>query len=157
MPVVETPASKKKANGIEKTEPKSALKRKAEDLISTKTPAKQSRLNDQSSILDEESRRREERNRRSIFLKGVGKLLKKGGDVKSLHPDITAVRTMGINAWALFPTEATCEKAYKQLEAKSVNGKKLSIDFCGKKAKNQSSKNQDFGLLISCFFYIIFN
>lgn len=48
---------------------------------------------------------------------------------------------MGVNAWVLFPTEMACQKAFKQLESKTVNGKKLTVDFCGKKSKNFKPKS----------------
>ena len=136
-------AASKKEAAASKKEPavpeRKGEKRKApSDNESSQTlhSTKQPRLNDQTSILSEEERRREERNKKSLFVKGVGKSMK-ASDLKGLHPDVVDVRVVSSHAWLIFPSEAACAKAHKALSAKKVNGKPLVVDFCGSKSQNK--------------------
>uniref|UniRef100_A0A915DDQ5 RRM domain-containing protein n=1 Tax=Ditylenchus dipsaci TaxID=166011 RepID=A0A915DDQ5_9BILA len=113
-------------------------KRKLESSPATKVQpvAKQARLQDQKSIISEEERRREDRNKKSLFVKGVAKKMKPT-DLRALHPDILSVRVVGANAWLIFPTEAACEKAHGAITSKKFEGKPMVVDFCGSKSKNK--------------------
>lgn len=112
------------------------------------TPAaaepKQSKLviNDES-IKNEERRRIDERAKRTIFLKNGGKIFKHHKEYKTLHPDVVDVRSSGAAAWLIFPTEAQCEKAFKELSTKKVRGKALDLDLCGAKSKNAEKVKLD--------------
>lgn len=58
-------------------------------------------------------------------------------DLKSLHPDVVDVRMVASHAWLVFSNELACDKAYKKLSKKVVNGKALVVDFCGSKSLNK--------------------
>ncbi|KAI1733060.1 nucleolin [Ditylenchus destructor] len=139
-PVQKTPVAKVK----QEPKVKSELKRKAvESPKKVEQPAaKQARVGDSKSIASEEERRREERNKKSLFLKGVNKNMKLS-ELKALHPDIAAVRTAGAHAWLIFSTEAACDKAYAAISKKKAEGKPIAVDFCGSKSKNKHEENKD--------------
>jgi Spy/CpxP family protein refolding chaperone len=112
------------------------LKRKFEENTPKTGPIKkQPRLLDVQSIMNEEEMRREDRNKKSLFVKGVAKKMN-SKDLKLLHPDIQSVRIIGAHAWLIFPNEAACEKAYAVVRDKKFEGKPMVVDFCGSKSKN---------------------
>ncbi|VDM37723.1 unnamed protein product [Toxocara canis] len=48
-------------------------------------------------------------------------------------------------AWLIFASEEHCDKAFEVISKQSVNGKQLTVDFCGVKSKHppkQTDRNQ---------------
>ncbi|KAJ1369826.1 hypothetical protein KIN20_031398 [Parelaphostrongylus tenuis] len=68
---------------------------------------------DESFIISEENRRRQERDERSLFIKGFPKKTKTK-ELEDLHPDIESVRHRkgSAFAWIVFRNEASCSKAH---------------------------------------------
>ncbi|EPB78340.1 hypothetical protein ANCCEY_02570 [Ancylostoma ceylanicum] len=120
------PASKKE---------NAAQPKKVDSLAATKKiDGVKSKL-DQSAVVDEENKRRLERDERSLFIKGFPKNTKTK-DLEALHADIESVRhRKGTSfAWFVFRTEASCKKAHSMLSAAKIDGKPLFVDFCGSKS-----------------------
>jgi len=119
------------------------VKRKADDSV-VQVAQQKSKISsaDQASILAEEDRRRESRNRQSLFLKGVAKGMTHSS-LKALHPDIASVRVAGNHAWLVFSSEPACAKAFPKISELKVEGKAVVVDFCGSKSKNAKPTQQD--------------
>lgn len=86
-------------------------------------------------VISEEERRKEERDKRSLFVKGFGKETKEAA-LKKLHADIVSVRLAKTHAWLIFSTEAACDKAFATINKANVGGGQLQADFCGPKSKH---------------------
>ncbi|VDM65748.1 unnamed protein product [Strongylus vulgaris] len=93
---------------------------------------------DEHAIVDEENKRRQERDERSLFIKGFPKNTKTK-DLEALHADIETVRhRKGTSfAWFVFRTEASCKKAHTMLSSAKIGGKPLFVDFCGSKSAKE--------------------
>lgn len=78
---------------------------------------------------------------KSYLFLGVGKTMKVS-DLKSLHPDIVDVRCVASHAWLVFSNETACDKAYKTLSKKKIEGKLLVVDFCGPKSINKTNEKK---------------
>ncbi|MCP9265343.1 hypothetical protein DINM_020617 [Dirofilaria immitis] len=89
------------------------------------------------------TKRREERDKKSLFVRGLPKDVKLG-QLKALHNDILYVRHMPHRnfAWLIFPSEKLCEKAYEDISKQTVEGRTLTVDFCGAKAKTRPQKDR---------------
>ncbi|KAK6028496.1 hypothetical protein OSTOST_05454 [Ostertagia ostertagi] len=132
---LEAPAKKvteKKVPVLSKEQaPQQGVKRKA---VANDLPSKHIKL-DQSTIVDEENKRRQERDERSLFIKGFPKNTKTK-ELEELHADIETVRhRRGSSfAWIVFRNEAACEKAHGTLSKAKVGGRNVIVDFCGSKS-----------------------
>ncbi|KJH43687.1 hypothetical protein DICVIV_10306, partial [Dictyocaulus viviparus] len=93
---------------------------------------------DETSIINEENRRRQERDERSLFIKGLPKNTKTK-ELEGLCSDIETVRHLKGSsfAWIVFSNEASCNKAYGELSNVKVGGKELTVDFCGSKSSRK--------------------
>ncbi|PIO67486.1 hypothetical protein TELCIR_10763 [Teladorsagia circumcincta] len=111
--------------------PQQGTKRKA---VANDVPSKHIKL-DESIIVDEENKRRQERDERSLFIKGFPKNTKTK-ELEELHADIETVRhRRGSSfAWIVFRNEAACTKAHGTLSKAKVGGKNVIVDFCGSKS-----------------------
>lgn len=116
------------------------IKRKA--AIDDSTP-KRVKL-DEDFIINEENKRRQERDDRSLFIKGFPKNTKTK-ELEDLHPDIESVRhRKGSSfAWIVFRNEASCNKAHDSLSTAKVGGKKVKVDFCGVKSTKKPQKSKE--------------
>ncbi|KHN89166.1 hypothetical protein Tcan_18629 [Toxocara canis] len=140
-PAAMTEAKEKVANAVETKN----LKRKAGDAVAP-TSSKFIKLEDSKGVLSEEERRRNERDRKSLFVRGFNKNTTPA-QLKALHSDIVSVRHMPSRtfAWLIFASEEHCDKAFEVISKQSVNGKQLTVDFCGVKSKHppkQTDRNQ---------------
>lgn len=45
-------------------------------------------------------------------------------------------------AWLIFASEKLCEKAYEDISKQTVEGRTLTVDFCGAKAKTRPQKDR---------------
>ncbi|KAK6055990.1 hypothetical protein COOONC_06503, partial [Cooperia oncophora] len=111
--------------------PQQGVKRKAVD---NDQPTKHIKL-DESIIVDEENKRRQERDERSLFIKGFPKNTKTK-ELEQLHADIETVRhRRGSSfAWIVFRNEAACTKAHGMLSKAKLGGRSLIVDFCGSRS-----------------------
>ncbi|OZC10668.1 hypothetical protein X798_02417, partial [Onchocerca flexuosa] len=128
--------TKDKANVVANKEETKGIKRKCEDGPSLK-------LEDAKEVIKEEQKRREERDKKSLFVRGLPKDVKLG-QLKALHNDILYVRHMPHRnfAWLIFASEKLCEKAYEDISKQTIEGRTLTVDFCGAKAKTRPQKDR---------------
>ncbi|CAG9540278.1 unnamed protein product [Cercopithifilaria johnstoni] len=129
-------ASQKQTNAISNKEETKGVKRKWEGGPVLK-------LEDAKDVVREEQKRREERDKKSLFVRGLPKDVKLG-QLKALHNDILYVRHMPHRnfAWLIFASEKLCEKAYEDISKQTVEGRTLAVDFCGAKAKTRPQKDR---------------
>lgn len=85
----------KKPKFEEATQPK-GTKEKPKDAQISKVPTET-----EKAILAEEERRREERDKRSLFMKSEMFAKMKPSEIKALHPDVISVRPMH-NVWRFY-------------------------------------------------------
>ncbi|ETN71707.1 hypothetical protein NECAME_14133, partial [Necator americanus] len=121
------------ADGKKIQDANQGLKRKAVD-VPNEREAKHAKL-DENVVVDEENKRRQERDERSLFIKGFPKNTKTQ-DLEALHADIETVRhRKGTSfAWLVFRNQASCKKAHSTLSITKIGGKPLFVDFCGSKS-----------------------
>ncbi|VDN00743.1 unnamed protein product [Thelazia callipaeda] len=99
---------------------------------------------DAKDVIGEEQRRREERDRKSLFVKGLPKDVKQE-ELKALHDGIlhlflTRSKIFSF-AWLIFDSEDACDRAYEKVSKQVVGGRALIVDFCGAKAKTRPHKD----------------
>ncbi|VDN56361.1 unnamed protein product [Dracunculus medinensis] len=73
-------------------------------------------------ILSEEQRRKEARDKCSLFVAGIPKKTK-AQDLKSFF------------GWLIFADETHCDKAYDAISKQTLKGTPIKVDFCGVKSK----------------------
>ncbi|WKY14235.1 hypothetical protein Q1695_000070 [Nippostrongylus brasiliensis] len=102
---------------------------------------------DESVIVEEENKRRKERDERSLFIRGFPKNTK-AKELEELSEDIETVRhRRGSSfAWIVFRNEASCTKAHGTLTKAMLGGKPLSVDFCGSRAKGSKARKENMPL-----------
>ncbi|VDM13171.1 unnamed protein product, partial [Wuchereria bancrofti] len=129
-------ASQKQAKAIADKDETKGVKRKCEDGPLLKPE-------DAKDVIKEEQKRRDERDKKSLFVRGLPKDVKLG-QLKALHNDILYVRHMPHRnfAWLIFASEKLCEKAYEDISKQTVEGRTLTVDFCGSKAKTRPQKDR---------------
>ncbi|VDK82168.1 unnamed protein product [Litomosoides sigmodontis] len=134
--IEEKSASQKQSSTISSKEETKGTKRKWETGPVLK-------LEDAKDVVKEEQKRREERDKKSLFVRGLPKDVKVG-QLKALHNDILYVRHMPHRnfAWLIFASEKLCEKAYEDISKQTVEGRTLTVDFCGAKAKTRPQKDR---------------
>uniref|UniRef100_A0A914DHW1 RRM domain-containing protein n=1 Tax=Acrobeloides nanus TaxID=290746 RepID=A0A914DHW1_9BILA len=93
---------------------------------------------EQSSIMKEEERRRQERNSRSLFIKGLPPKLT-DSDLKALHSDIASVRRRKTVGWIIFNTKEAADKAKQKLSQLVLPGesKPLFVDYCDERSNKK--------------------
>nr|CRZ22461.1 Bm4893 [Brugia malayi] len=129
-------ASQKQPKAIANKDEMKGVKRKYEDEPLLKPE-------DAKEVIKEEQKRRDERDKKSLFVRGLPKDVKLG-QLKALHNDILYVRHMPHRnfAWLIFASEKLCEKAYEDISKQTVEGRTLTVDFCGSKAKTRPQKDK---------------
>ncbi|VDN92765.1 unnamed protein product [Brugia pahangi] len=129
-------ASQKQAKAVANKDEMKGVKRKCEDEPLLKPE-------DAKEVIKEEQKRRDERDKKSLFVRGLPKDVKLG-QLKALHNDILYVRHMPHRnfAWLIFASEKLCEKAYEDISKQTVEGRTLTVDFCGSKAKTRPQKDK---------------
>ncbi|KHJ93544.1 hypothetical protein OESDEN_06544 [Oesophagostomum dentatum] len=158
----EKPASKK-INEVKPQVVNQAVKRKAPDAVDGQAAKHvkasvfivylcspwflivlKSQILDENAVLDEENKRRQERDERSLFIKGFPKNTKTK-DLEALHADIETVRhRKGSSfAWLVFRNEAACKKAHDTLSSTKVGGKSLFVDYCGSKSAKAGTVHKE--------------
>jgi len=91
-----------------------------------------------AKVLSEEELRRKDRDRVTLFVKGLPKPFA-DDEIKKLSPDILAIRRKHPKAgfvWLEFANEKTCEANHAKISKLKVGMRPIFVDFCGDKSKN---------------------
>ncbi|CAJ0936517.1 unnamed protein product, partial [Mesorhabditis belari] len=122
-----------------------SVKRKAEEPVKGAPSAKASKL-DVNEVIAEEEKRRQERDERSLFIKGFPKSMTQA-ELEKIHPDVEGVRSKKGRSfgWLIFKNANACNLAYKTLSKMKIKGMPLFVDYCGKRStqeKETATSNQ---------------